>query len=57
MNLLDFNLDLNSLTFTPSLYNDALQFASIIPVVCYNNAKFHQKMIIKENRGKAGIYR
>jgi len=50
--------DLNSLTFTPFLsYNDALQFASIIPVVCYNNAKFHKKIIIKENRGKAGIYR
>jgi len=25
--------------------------------VCYNNAELHKKDIIRENRGKAGIYR
>ena len=56
--MFDFKFDLNCLTFTPFLsYNDALQVSSIIPVVCYNNAKFHKRIIIKENRGKAGIYR
>ena len=28
-----------------------------VPVVCYNNADLLKKIIIKENRGKAGIYR
>lgn len=30
---------------------------SLIPVVTYNNAELEKKSIIKQNRGKAGIYR
>ena len=30
---------------------------TFIPVASYNNAELHKKYIIKENRGKAGIYR
>lgn len=29
----------------------------VTPVVCYDNAELHKKSIIKQNWGKAGIYR
>ena len=40
-----------------SKWENGLLFSSVVPTICYNNAELNKKRIIKENRGKAGIYR
>jgi hypothetical protein len=32
-------------------------FLSVVPVVCYSNADTQKVLILKENKGKSGVYR
>jgi hypothetical protein len=37
--------------------NKYLYCLNFVPILCYKNAELDKKKIVKENRGKSGIYR